>query len=957
MEQKSKTADEIRAEKLRAVIEEANKDNKEALAALAEAEKTVPSVDAPQPKQKSILEKMKERQARLIKAQAEQERLERFQKIDRNITELKEEIGENGERIIVATTKAKNYYRLSSNGRYEFYDEAGKRLGKGTLKKEAMETLDLPPELEKVESKDIPAQIPVEEEVRLGRGPTRLEVKSTFIETVKSVPRKEVPIEAKPEVLMVPREEVPIIRRETIPISELEKMEDEFLKKTGESVDEYLKNSMLPTGIEYLEKKIIYIEKTRYEVDPNSTQTERINEFIKNSREALTILKERERIKKSQETAGNVVQLLIKEGDERQPLEEETTEPESKTSMAEVAPGPNAEADAKATLGETIVKNEGIIADATQELAEIERRIARAKIDSGEASITASATPEQASKEALEKDKVQNPFKYFVIENMSDAAFWCLFSKGKAEATLEDINRTCGESGREVKFFTSKLILPGKSNTVELSSNGFTLQLQNVEEVRGKGEDGKKGIFTSSPRAKYKLVNPNWEYFTGEDSLSYEEGQRLMRQRAEEYQKKQLALFESQKTDDEIRAEQLRRIIAEAKRSNAEALATLAAAEETAEPAVSEPIKTEADAKAVAIAKLNETIATAQIKLERNRVEREENRVKREALLRELAELKGKKPPEIATPSENQNPIRPIPDLDELESRLALLRSELEKTSKIRPFKRKNLKEQIAILEHRKENPFTYYLIGKLHPINFEILFDTNKEKLNLETLKSINNAMPQDGKDLKFWNLYKYIEDYTNNATNFSSNGFYLRLKNIKETPRDAMGVIELGNPKSKFELYRPDGSLEADDLDFETGNDLLYKKAEEYQTQQLDQFDFEMEIREMESLKTVGEKRGFLERKRKERINSIEMIMLDIKDKTETLRSGPLPLWKEQKIDEDLEAIRTSPLEYYTEKLNYSKELLSGEDSYLKRLETTIDEIKAINARYDRLLAGLEK
>src|SRR3989338_6145968 len=439
MEQKSKTADEIRAEKLRAVIEEANKDNKEALAALAEAEKTVPSVDAPQPKQKSILEKMKERQARLIKAQAEQERLERFQKIDRNITELKEEIGENGERIIVATTKAKNYYRLSSNGRYEFYDEAGKRLGKGTLKKEAMETLDLPPELEKVESKDIPAQIPVEEEVR---------------------------IEAKPEVLMVPREEVPIIRRETIPISELEKMEDEFLKKTGESVDEYLKNSMLPTGIEYLEKKIIYIEKTRYEVDPNSTQTERINEFIKNSREALTILKERERIKKSQETAGNVVQLLIKEGDERQPLEEE--------------------------------KNEGIIADATQELAEIERRIARAKIDSGEASITASATPEQASKEALEKDKVQNPFKYFVIENMSDAAFWCLFSKGKAEATLEDINRTCGESGREVKFFTSKLILPGKSNTVELSSNGFTLQLQNVEEVRGKGEDGKKGIFTSS---------------------------------------------------------------------------------------------------------------------------------------------------------------------------------------------------------------------------------------------------------------------------------------------------------------------------------------------------------------------------------------------------------------------------------------------------------------------------
>jgi hypothetical protein len=66
--------------------------------------------------------------------------------------------------------------------------------------------------------------------------------------------------------------------------------------------------------------------------------------------------------------------------------------------------------------------------------------------------------------------------------------------------------------------------------------------LQNKEEVQGD-----KGINVDDPKAKYKLVSPDWKYIKGEDALSYKDGKRLLRERAEKYQAEQLALFEQSK--------------------------------------------------------------------------------------------------------------------------------------------------------------------------------------------------------------------------------------------------------------------------------------------------------------------------------------------------------------------------------------------------------------------------
>jgi len=64
--------------------------------------------------------------------------------------------------------------------------------------------------------------------------------------------------------------------------------------------------------------------------------------------------------------------------------------------------------------------------------------------------------PEETEKQktkTLEEDREENPFKHFIINNMHDTAFSCIYSKTKNSATLEDINKKSSESGREVKFW------------------------------------------------------------------------------------------------------------------------------------------------------------------------------------------------------------------------------------------------------------------------------------------------------------------------------------------------------------------------------------------------------------------------------------------------------------------------------------------------------------------------
>ena len=84
-----------------------------------------------------------------------------------------------------------------------------------------------------------------------------------------------------------------------------------------------------------------------------------------------------------------------------------------------------------------------------------------------------------------------------------DQVFKCVFGKTREQATLEDINHIWREGGATVTHWSPNLISPGRFDTVHYSSNGFTLQLQNKDEVRGE-ENGKKVIMIYSPKAKYK---------------------------------------------------------------------------------------------------------------------------------------------------------------------------------------------------------------------------------------------------------------------------------------------------------------------------------------------------------------------------------------------------------------------------------------------------------------------
>ena len=151
---------------------------------------------------------------------------------------------------------------------------------------------------------------------------------------------------------------------------------------------------------------------------------------------------------------------------------------------------------------------------------------------------------ERERKETLERDRERNPFKWFLIDKMRDEAFYCICGKAKGSATLEDIDHVFGESGREVRFLTWKKIIPGMRDTFCFSSNGFTLQLLNKEEVIGE-EDGKKVIMGYSPNAKYRLVTPEWTASGTE--YNYDQGRLLLEQEARRHQQEQLALFERQK--------------------------------------------------------------------------------------------------------------------------------------------------------------------------------------------------------------------------------------------------------------------------------------------------------------------------------------------------------------------------------------------------------------------------
>ena len=155
----------------------------------------------------------------------------------------------------------------------------------------------------------------------------------------------------------------------------------------------------------------------------------------------------------------------------------------------------------------------------------------------------------------LVKDKIKNPFKHFVIDNMHPAAFFCLYQRKKEEVTLENINyvsgnNITGEDGKRLCFLTPGLtpefITAARNDSVYLSSNGFSLQLLNKDEVTDR-KGGKKVVMVNSLKAKYMLVYPDWTHDSrGDGELNLEKGKILLEQRAQQYQERQISLFEKQ---------------------------------------------------------------------------------------------------------------------------------------------------------------------------------------------------------------------------------------------------------------------------------------------------------------------------------------------------------------------------------------------------------------------------
>ena len=149
--------------------------------------------------------------------------------------------------------------------------------------------------------------------------------------------------------------------------------------------------------------------------------------------------------------------------------------------------------------------------------------------------------------ELVAEDRKKNPFKYFILDKMDDGIFWSLFGIARNKVSLEDINRICGNqaTGEEVSFTEVANISEDRNNAAYFSSNGFVLQLrENVNSTLVQSQD-RILKDRNNLNVHYALMGPDASWEKGEDYLSYEEGVRLLKVKAQKYQEGQLAEFKA----------------------------------------------------------------------------------------------------------------------------------------------------------------------------------------------------------------------------------------------------------------------------------------------------------------------------------------------------------------------------------------------------------------------------
>src|SRR3989344_3327743 len=316
--------------------------------------------------------------------------------------------------------------------------------------------------------------------------------------------------------------------------------------------------------------------------------------------------------------------------------------------------------------------------------------------------------------------------------------------------------------------------------------------------------------------------------------------------------------------------------------------------------------KTEAK-RAAAIAGLREVIANAQRKLEENRIER--------ARLRErLQEIE-----EGGRREEADSPER---------------------------------ERRETIEQDKKRNPFKYFLIDKMSDEVFKIIFGKGKGEVSLE---EINRILGESGREVTYWN-FNIISPETYNAVHHSSNGFSLQIQNPGEVTEEKEGkrVTMIDDPKAKYKLVSPDGTSEGNAPTYQEGYTLMEQKAGDYQARQIDEFDSEAELKELETIPTKEEKIRFLERKRKERIMNLKEVKRWIQIATEGTKSEHEG--RRERSARELETLNSSPVKFFLDEVEFFKKNTSDNARESEAwYQTVVDEINVINARYDALIANL--
>jgi hypothetical protein len=213
----------------------------------------------------------------------------------------------------------------------------------------------------------------------------------------------------------------------------------------------------------------------------------------------------------------------------------------------------------KTEENETKIKRlEEVIATVTQRLAEIDREL---KIDYLQTELEKKRKElkndifgkgekrEKIASLEIELDKIENPFKWFIInkDNLSRKNFRIMFGVDRDSATLRDINQIMGETGQDFEkrgFIWSATDETFKTDNVVLfSANGFYLKLINAREV--KGGNKKMGEVIKNPNARYVVIDPDGNELSSY-IRPYEEGMGLLLNKAREYHLQQLTLFKNQ---------------------------------------------------------------------------------------------------------------------------------------------------------------------------------------------------------------------------------------------------------------------------------------------------------------------------------------------------------------------------------------------------------------------------